>query len=62
MSDFTFRINTWAAICGQTSHQLTPIFRITAQSGFSIYFSITLEYTELTVGAGLYQEFSYINF
>ncbi len=32
---FTFRFNARAVICGQTSHQLTPIFRITAQGGFS---------------------------
>ncbi len=35
LSGFTFRINARAVICGQTSHQLSPIFRIAAQGGFS---------------------------
>ncbi len=35
LSGFTFRINARAVICGQNSHQLTPILRITAQGGFS---------------------------
>ncbi len=35
LSGFTFRINAQAAILGQTLHQLTPIFHIAAQGGFS---------------------------